>query len=164
VILAGSCAGLALLVAAGCGGGSKHEAKEQTVTTPLYTYQAPADWTATVAGRNSIVKNGPDTLVSVTVLPTLKVYRPKLFPRLIGELDEVTGELAGRLQGRLTAKATMLVAGGRVRQYRITHGDLVDQLTFVFRGKQEFLLTCRWQQKDGRPAACDRQTSSFRLR
>ena len=163
MILAGSCVGLVLL-AAGCGGSAKHEAKAQRVATPLYTYQAPSDWKSTVAGQNSIVKNGPDTLVSVTVLPTLKVYRPALFPRLIGELDGVTGQLAGRLQGQVTAKKTMLVAGRRVRQYQITHGDLVDELTFVFRGKQEFLLTCRWKQKDGRPAACDQETTSFRLR
>jgi hypothetical protein len=163
VILAGSCAGL-LLLAAGCGGGSSRQASAQTVTTPLYAFQAPGDWKATVAGPSSIVKSAPDTLVSVTVLPTLKAYRPALFPRVISELDRITGVFAGRLQGRVTARQTMLVAGGKVRRYQITHGDLVDQLTFVFRDKQEFLLTCRWKAKDGRPDACDQQTSSFRLR
>lgn len=157
-----------LLLGAGCGGGSGsgsgHEASGQTVTAPLYTFQAPSDWKATVSGPNAIVKKEPDTLVSATVLPTVKVYRPKLFPRLVGELDRVTGTFAERLQGRVTAKKTMLVAGGRVRQYQVTHDDIVDQLTFVFRGKQEFLLTCRWRTKDGRPDACDQQTSTFRLR
>lgn len=154
-----------LLLASGCGGSSSgHNGKGQTVTTPLYTYQAPGDWQATVAGRNAIVKNGPDTLVSVTLLPTLKPYRPALFPQLIGELDRITGVFAGRLQGRVTARQTILVAGGKVRQYEITHRDLVDRLTFVFRGKQEFLLTCRWKAKDGRPDACDQQTSTFRIR
>jgi hypothetical protein len=164
VILVGSCVGL-LLFAAGCGGGgSKQEAKGQTVTTSLYEFQAPADWKATVAGRNSIAKQSADTLASVTVLPTLKAYRPKLFPELVGELDRLTGELAGKLHGRVTGQQTTLVAGGRVRQYKITHGDLVDELTFVFRGKEEYLLTCRWHAKDGRPQACDRLTASFRFR
>lgn len=134
------------------------------MTTPLYVFQAPSDWKKTVSGRNAIARQDADTLASVTVLPTVKAYRPALFPRLIRELDRVTGELAGRLQGKVTGKQTMTVAGGRVRQYRIEHGDLVDELTFVFRGKEEYLLTCRWKSKDGRPDACDLLTAGFRLR
>ena len=134
------------------------------MTASLNSYQAPADWEATVSGRGSLVKSDPDTLVSVAVLPTVKAYRPKLFPQLIGELDRITGVFAGRLQGRVTERKTTFVAGSKVRQYRISHGDLVDQLTFVFRDKLEYLLTCRWKTKDGRPGACDLQTSTFRLR
>ncbi len=161
-------AGAVLVAVSGCGGGGGGGAVQEQDTAVVkadgYEFRAPADWSATVAGRNAIAKQDAVTLVAVTVLPTVKSYNPKLFARLVGELDRVTGTLAGRLEGRVTARRTTVVAGRRVRQYQIAHADLVDRLTFVFEGKTEYLLTCRWRKADGEPSACATLTSSFTLR
>jgi hypothetical protein len=160
------CAGLALLtLSAGCGGGgAEREPAGRLIAGKGFEFSAPSDWAPTVTSRAAVVKQDAVTLVSVTALPLVKPYRPRLFPRVVGELDRVARELAGRLQGRVTERRTIVVAGGRVRQYEITHGELVDRLTFVLRGKQEFLLTCRWRKQDAEPAACPQLASSFRFR
>jgi hypothetical protein len=134
------------------------------ITGNGFAFAAPSDWAPTVTPRAAVVKQDAVTLVSVTVLPLVKAYRPQLFPRVVGELDRVAKELAGRLQGSVTERRTIVVAGRRVRQYQLTHGELVDRLTFVLRGKREFLLTCRWRKQDAEPAACPQLASSFRLR
>jgi hypothetical protein len=82
---------------------------------------------------------------------------------VVVELDRVAETLAKRLHGSVTARQTTVVAGRRVRTYELTHDDLVDRLTFVLRGRDEFLLTCRWQTADGEPAACAELVTSFRL-
>jgi hypothetical protein len=155
-----------LAVAAGCGGGGSTEqrAGARLITGKGFEFSAPSDWAPALTATAAVVKRDAVTLVSVTVLPLVKPYRPQLFPRVVGELDRVAGELAGRLQGRVTERRTVIVAGRRVRQYQITHGEFADRLTFVLRDKQEFLLTCRWRKRDGEPAACLQLASSFRLR
>ena len=162
------CASLMLLaLAAGCGGGggsTEQGAGARLITGKGFEFNAPSDWAPALTARAAVVKRDGVTLVSVTVLPLVKPYRPQLFPRVVGELDRLAGELAGRLQGRVTERRTVIVAGRRVRQYEITHGEFADRLTFVLRGKQEFLLTCRWRKQDGEPAACPQLASSFRLR
>jgi len=162
------CATLAsVTLAAGCGGGgggSTGREPGRLITGRGFEFRAPSDWVATMAPRAAVVKRDAVTLVSVTVLPLVKPYRTQLFPRVVGELDRLAGELAGRLQGRVTERRTIIAAGERVRQYEIAHGEFVDRLTFVLRGKQEFLLTCRWRKQDGEPAACPQLASSFRFR
>lgn len=155
----------AVAFVAGCGGGGgRKESAGRLVTGAGFAFRAPSDWAPTVTPRAAVAKRDEVTLVSVTVLPLLKPYRPRLFPRVVGELDRVAGVLARRLRGRVTIRRTTVVAGGRVRQYQITHGGLVDRLTFVLRGKREFLLTCRWRRQDGEPAACAQLLSSFSFR
>jgi hypothetical protein len=151
---------------AGCGGGGGSSTKPggRLVAGPGFSFRTPSDWAATVTPRGAVVKRDEVTLVSVTVLPLLKPYRPRLFPRVAGELDRVAGDLAGKLHGRVTERRTTIVARGRVRQYQIEHGGLVDRLTFVLRGKREFLLTCRWRKQDGEPTACAQLGSSFSFR
>jgi hypothetical protein len=153
-------------VSAGCGGsgGGTQKGAGQLVTGVGFTFRTPADWTTTVRAREAMAKRDQSTLVSVTVLPLVKSYKPNLFPRVVGELDRVAGALASRLHGRVTARRTTVVAGGRVRAYELAHDDLVDRLTFVLRGREEFLLTCRWRSQDGEPAACAQLASSFKLR
>ena len=163
-MLYASLALLTLLAGCGGGGGAEPESSGRLITSGGYKFSAPSDWAATLTSRAAVVKQDEVTLVSVTVLPLVKRYRPQLFPRVVGELDRVARELAGRLQGRVTERRTIVAAGGRVRQYQITHGELVDRLTFVLRGKKEFLLTCRWRKQDGEPAACAQLASSFKLR
>lgn len=162
------CVSLTLLtLAAGCGGGggnAEQKAGARLITGKGFEFNAPSDWVPALTARAAVVKRDAVTLVSVTVLPLVKPYRPQLFPRVVGELDRVAGELAGRLQGRVTERRTVIVAGRRVRQYQITHGAFADRLTFVLRGKQEFLLICRWRKQDGEPAACSQLASSLRLR
>ena len=148
----------------GCGGGTKkQEAAGRLVVGHGFSYEAPSDWTVTVTVRAAVAKRDEVTLVSVTVLPLVRAYRAALFPRVVRELDGVAATLAGRLRGAITARRTVIV-GGRVRQYEIAHGELVDRLTFVLRGKREFQLTCRWHKLDGKPAACGRLEASFRIR
>ena len=161
------CASLVLsTLAAGCGGGGSTEATSggRLITGREFEFSAPSDWVPTLAPRSAVVKRDAVTLVSVTVLPLVKPYRPQLFPRVVGELDRLAGELAGRLQGSVTERRTVVVAGRRVRQYQIIHGEFVDRLTFVLRKRQEFLLTCRWRKTDGEPGACPQLASSFRFR
>ena len=152
---------------AGCGGEGGGAAKPtdtgRLVSGDGYTYRAPSDWNVTTAARATVAKRDEATLVSVTVLPLVRAYRPALFPRVIRELDRVASTLAGRLHGAVASRRTMVVSGRKVRQYEIDHGELADRLTFVLRGKREYLLTCRWRKQDGVPAACGRLASSFRL-
>ena len=155
----------ALLAGCGDGGGKKQQVPAGSlVTGPGFTYEAPSDWKATVSARAAEAKRDEVTLVSVTVLPLTREYRASLFPRVAPGLDEVADQVGRRLHGAVTARRTVIVAGGRVRQYEIAHGDLVDRLTFVLRGKLEFLLTCRWRKPNGEPAACGQLESSFRIR
>ncbi len=157
---------LAALVG-GCGGGgntTKPAEAGRLVSGDGFTYRAPSDWTVTIASHVTAAKHDQVTLVSVTVLPLVRAYRPALFPRVIGEVDRLADTLASRLHGSVASRRTIALAGGKVRQYEIDHGGLVDRLTFVFRGKREYLLTCRWRNRDGEPAACTRLVSSFSLR
>ena len=151
---------------AGCGGGGGTRSTESAslVSGASFSYRAPSGWAVTVTPREAVAKQDEVTLVSVTVLPLVKAYNPALFPRVVTELDRVAGTLAARLHGTVSARRTVQAAGGKVRQYEIDHGELADRLTFVLRGKREFLLTCRWRSKDGAPGACDQLVASFGFR
>jgi hypothetical protein len=129
-----------------------------------FTYRTPASWAVEVAPRSAVARRDGATLVSVTVLPLVHAYRVTLFPRVVVELDRVAATLAKRLHGAVTSRKTVGVAGRHVREYQIDHAHLVDRLTFVLRGKREFLLTCRWRAQDGPPTACDQLATSFSLR
>lgn len=155
------------LVAVGCGGGDGGTpgTSGQAVDGPGFTFRAPEDWTVKKTPTSAEASQDTETLVSVTVLPLLRPYRPALFPRLVKELDRVAAGLAKGLDGEVTASRTMTMpAGGKVRQYEITHGDLVDRITFVLRGKREYQLTCRWRKGDGAPDACAQLVASFSYR
>ncbi len=158
------------LLAAGCGGGGGEsttaaaDLSGQRVEGDGFSFQAPKDWTTKVAVTSAAASRDPDTLVSVTVLPLLKPYKPALFPRVVAELDRVAKALAAKLGGELTSSRSIEAGGGRARQYEIAHGDLVDRITFVLRAKREYELVCRWRKADGEPAACDQLVGSFSFR
>lgn len=164
--------GVALL-AAGCGGGGKHEtttrqAGGQQLSGEGFAFTAPGGWQVERAARAVTAKQGGGpTLVSVTVLDLRRAYRPELFPKVTVELDKVAGTLATKLRGELAARRTVAVAGGRVRQYEIAYErngkKLRDRLTFVLRGRREYFLLCRWEAGAGRPPACDQLVSTFRI-
>jgi hypothetical protein len=152
------------VLVAGCGGGGGSTTATfsgQRVEGDGFTFQAPKDWTAKVTATSAAASRDPDTLVSVTVLPLLKPYKPALFPRVVAELDRVAKELAAKLGGELTSSRSIEAGGRRAREYEIAHGDLVDRITFVLRAKREYELVCRWRKADVEPAACDQLAGSF---
>lgn len=157
-----------ILAAAGCGGGGGNTetsaASGQTVTGPGFSFQAPDDWTAKTAPTSAEARRDPSTVVSVTVLPLLKPYRIALFPRVAKELNRIASTYAANLKGSVASRQTVAVAGRKARQYEITHGDLVDEITFLLRGKRNFQLTCRWRSADGEPAACGQLAATFVFR
>jgi hypothetical protein len=160
-------AALALaLTAAGCGGGGATTAAQtsQTVRGSGFTFLAPEGWTTEVKPISSTARHDPTTLVSVAVLPLVKPYRLSLFPRVTKELDRVASTYAANLKGKRASQRTVDVAGRKAREYRVEHGDLVDLITFVLRGKRSFQLTCRWRSADGEPDACALLSSSFAFR
>jgi hypothetical protein len=165
-VLPAAVAVLALAVF-GCGGGGKTEtaaATGQTVSGPGFSFRAPGGWAPKVLPTSASAGKDASTLVSVTVLPLVKPYRPALFLRVAKELDRVAAEYASSLKGTVTSRRTVTVAGRKAREYRIEHADLVDRITFLLRGRRNFQLTCRWLKADGEPAACAELASSFAFR
>jgi hypothetical protein len=162
-------AALALLVGvAGCGGagGGKAEsnaASGQAVSGPGFSFQAPKDWSVK-ASPTSAEARQDTSIVSVTVLPLVKRYRLALFPRVVKELDRVASTYAANVKGSVTSRRTVDVAGRRAREYVITHGDLVDRITFLLRGKRSFQLTCRWRSGNAASDACDQLAATFVFR
>jgi hypothetical protein len=158
-----------LVVAAGCGGdgGGNTEstvAAGRSISGPGFAFQAPEGWTPKRLPTSAEARQDAATVVSVTVSPLVKPYRIALFPRAAKELDRVASAYAARLEGTVTNRRTILVAGRKARQYEIAHGDLVDRITFVLRGRKNFQLTCRWRGADGEPSACAQLVASFVFR
>lgn len=164
--LAGACA-LAVTTLAACGGsggGSKQPAA-QTIRGSHFVFQAPFSWH--VKRRGSQVGAAPKPiapeLVSVSIFPLLRAYRPALFKAVSLELDGDARQLATRLGGSIESSRTVVVAGIRSRQYvlRYTTGgnDFHQRITFVLRGKTEFQLLCRWTGNE--PSVCVQLTTSF---
>lgn len=154
---------------AGCGGGGSGTTESsagagQTVSGEGFSFRAPEGWTVKTLPTSAEARQDASTLVSVNVLPLVKPYRLALFPRVAKELDRVASAYATSLKGALTSRRTVDVAGRKARQYEITHGDLVDRITFLLRARRNYQLTCRWPSKDGEPAACGQLSASFAFR
>jgi hypothetical protein len=167
-VLAGG-AFLLALAGGGCGGGSGGTAETtaiggQAVNGTGFVFRAPEDWQKTVRATSASAQQKPSTLVSVVVLPLVKPYRIVLFPRAAEELDRVADTYAASLEGTVTSRRTVDVAGRQAREYRITHGGVIDLITFVLRGRRNFQLTCRWRASDGEPEACGQLAASFAFR
>jgi hypothetical protein len=157
-----------LVVAAGCGsGGGNTEstvAAGQSVSGPGFAFQAPEGWTTKLLPTSAEARQDAATVVSVTVSPLVRPYRIALFPRVAKELNRVASTYAASLKGKVTSRRTVSVAGRKARQYEIEHGDLVDRITFLLRGRKNFQLTCRWRNADGEPSACAQLAASFVFR
>jgi hypothetical protein len=156
-------------LAAGCGGGGGGSSESlgiygQGVAGPGFSFQAPEDWTVKTLPTSAEARQSASTVVSVNVLPLVKPYRFALFPRVAKELDRVAAAYAANLEGTVRSRRTVDVAGRKARQYEISHGDLVDRITFVLRKKRNYQLTCRWRAQDGEPAACAKLVASFVFR
>jgi hypothetical protein len=134
------------------------------VTGPDFSFSAPEGWTAKSLATSAEARQDASTVVSVTVLPLVKPYRLALFPAVVKELDRLASTYAANVKGTVKSRRTVEVAGRKARQYEIAHGDLVDRITFLLRGKRSYQLTCRWRSQDGEPAACSELAASFAFR
>jgi hypothetical protein len=155
---------------AGCGGGggggggggegTTTEAQGRRVSGPGFTFSAPESWQVSRQPRAVSIKPGGDepTLASVTALALRSKYRPALFAKVSKELDAVTSALARKLNGKVIARRNIVTSGIRARQYDLAYqrgGEgLIDRITFVLRGKNEYYALCRWRAEQGEPSAC----------
>jgi hypothetical protein len=166
LISAGACALVVVTLAAcGGGGGGSKAPSIQTIRGSHFVFQAPFSWH--VKRRGSQVGAAPKPiapeLVSVSVFPLLRAYRPALFTAVSRELDADARQLATRLGGSVESSQSVVVAGIRSRQYVLRYtssgSDFHQRITFVLRAKTEFQLLCRWTGSE--PAACAQLTTSF---
>jgi hypothetical protein len=163
-------AALVAVVLAGCGGGS--EAPTQTVRGERYSFAAPGDWRVERTSHSVSVtpRAGEVELLSVSVFRIARPLGEASWPQVVRELDRVARDYARRLPGRLTSRATARVSGRRARRYDFAYRrggtDVGQRLVFLFRGRREFQLLCRYPAppSEAVAAACDRLAASFRLR
>lgn len=171
--------GLALLLlslalaTAGCGGGSSGGEKPEAtkvVRGPGFTFSAPADREIARTDRAVTVQppaEGDDELESVTRYPLLKPFRPTLWPGVVTELDGVVNKLATGLGGTIESSEDVRATGRRARRYEIAYERdgtaLRQRITFVFRGREEFQLLCRYADAEVSPRACALLEETFRL-
>ena len=155
-------AAAALLVLAGCGGGATKPSL-QSVRGDGYRFAAPAGWQVTHAARMTSAANDQE-LVSVTIFTLGRPFRAPLWEKTVPELDRVASQLATQLGGRVTKLEGGVLAGRRSRSYDIafTRGGkaLVERIAFVFSGRREYQLLCRFAGDD---SACRDFRTSFRL-
>jgi len=98
----------------------------------------------------------------VTTFRLAKPYEPSLFDRARPEIERVAHQLAVQLKATTTER-TVKVAGEPALQFDLVHDDVVEQVTFVLRGRTEYQLYCR-RAKDGDSSACERLVKTFRPR
>jgi hypothetical protein len=151
---------------AGCGGAggggetTTTTAEGQRIVGPGFTFSAPDSWHVSRQPRAVTIKPGGDepTLASVTGLTLRSTYRPALYTKVSKELDAVTNALAGKLKGKVIARRNVVTSGIRARQYDLAYErdneGLIDRITFVLRGKDEYYVLCRWRADAGDPGAC----------
>jgi hypothetical protein len=149
---------------AGCGGGGG-TTPERVLRGLGYRFSAPADWAVVRSGREVRVSKGV-SLVSVTRYPLLRAYRPVLWDHVLPELDRAADGLAQQQKGTVGESRTVMISGRRARSYDIDYERdgkaLVERITFVLRGKTEYLLLCRYGE-GGETGACDRLLATFKL-
>jgi hypothetical protein len=158
---------VAAVALAGCGGEKEH-ASVQVVRGTGYRFEAPAGWTIVRSGRQVQAAEGGKSLalVAVSRFPLLRSAGPKLGAKVVKELDRLATGIAAQQHGSISSSETTEVAGVEARRYDIAYEArgkaLVERLVFVLRGKTEYLLLCRYEQR-GDTEPCDGLTRSFRL-
>jgi hypothetical protein len=152
-----------LLVVSGCGGSQAQ--KGYIVRGPGFTFQAPTKWAVSRKGSQVQAAQGTQ-LISVTRFPLLRSFRPALWGKVVPELDRAAATLAQQQQGKVSDPRTVTIAGREARRYDIDYAgegkQLVERIAFVFRGKSEYLLLCRYE-RGGATEACDGLLTSFKL-
>jgi hypothetical protein len=120
-----------------------------------------------VARKGAEVQAAQGTsLVSVTLFPLLRRFRPELWTKVIPELDRAAAAVARQQKGKVGDSRTITIAGQKARRYDIAYASegkqLVERIAFVLRGKSEYLLLCRYE-RGGDTEACDGLLTSFKL-
>jgi hypothetical protein len=155
---------LALLFAAGCGGGGS-DRPEQRVRGTGYVFSAPADWTVTRRAGEARAEQGL-ALVSVRRYPLVRAFRLELWSQVVPELDRAADQVAEQQNGAVTDRRTVRISGRDARRYDVAYEhmgeQLVERLGFVLRGKTEYLLLCRYE-RGGDTDACDLLLATFTL-
>jgi hypothetical protein len=164
---------LALLLAiAGCGGGSSDQEATATVAVrgPGFVFRAPADRELVRTERAVMVQppgEGGAELESVTRYPLIKAFRPTLWPGVVTELDGAVDKLAAGLSGTVESDENVRAGGRRARRYEVSYEregeQLRQRITFVFRGREEFQLLCRYPDAETPPPACTLMEQTFTL-
>jgi hypothetical protein len=158
----------AALLLSGCGGGGGGEQPAQIVRGTGYRFEAPAGWTVVRSGRQVQAAEGGKSLalVAVSRFPLLRKAKDELSPKVVRELDRVATGVAAQQHGSITVSETIEVAGRQARRYDIDYEArgkrLVERVVFVLRGKTEYFLLCRFEQRgDSKP--CDELLRTFTL-
>ncbi len=153
-----------VVLVAGCGG-SDGSAHERLVRGTGYSFAGPAGWRIARANRQLSLFHGV-SLVSVTRYRLRRGFSPALWQEALGELDRAADGIASQQNGSVGARRTVTISGLQARRYDVGYERdgkrLVERLGFVLRGKEEYLLLCRYE-RSGDTAACDRLFRSFRL-
>jgi len=149
-----------MLVLAGCGGGGA--GGWQTLSGDGFRFGAPPDWIGTQTSGGLAAAHGPIDRVQVQKFRLVKPYRSTLFAAAGRELDRVTAQVARQLHGHVTAGTTIEVAKMDARSYRVTYGKLVEEITYVLDGREEYELLCRRAASAG-DDVCSRFLRSFAL-
>jgi hypothetical protein len=158
----------AVIVLAGCGGGGKAESGSHVVRGTGYRFEAPADWTIVRSGRQVQAAEGGGSLalVAVSRFPLLHRAEQKLSQKAVKELDRLVTGLAAQQNGSIVSSENTEIAAREARRYEFEYESrgksLVERVAFVFRGKTEYFLLCRFEQK-GDTGPCDRLLESFTL-
>jgi hypothetical protein len=160
------------VILAGCGG-ARRDGGSKIVSGRGFELAVPSSW-AMKRTPNAVSASDGRELVSVTVFPLARPYRPSLQRAAGREVDRAAAELAVGLGGHVAASYTpadlcpRCPGAGHIpsdilgRTYEIRYGDLVQEVTFVLVGRREYQLTCR-RKPDGDAKPCERLRSSFRL-
>ena len=154
---------LTLLVLPGCGGSPAQ--KGHIVHGTGFTFAAPAEWTVSRKGSQVQAAQGTQ-LISVTLFPLLRAFRPTLWDKVVPELDRAAATIARQQQGTVSDSRTVTIAGLKARRYDVDYQgegkQLVERISFVLRRKSEYLLLCRYE-RGGATDACDGLLTSFKL-
>jgi len=132
-------------------GSAKHAPATRSVSGRGFSIDVPAAWRVSQS-RTGIVARGAGALVSVTVFPLRRPYRPSQFEAASAELDRVATKLAAQAGATVTERLTTTVADRRIRAYRYAR----TRVGFVLVDKREYELLCVGQSE-----ACALLFSSF---
>jgi hypothetical protein len=158
----------AALLLAGCGGGGGGEQPAQVVRGTGYRFEAPAGWSIVRSGRQVQAAEGGKSLalVSVSRFPLLRKAEEPLSPKVTKELDRLVTGLAAQQHGSIVSSENTQIAGREARRYEFEYEvrgkPLAERVSFVFRGKTEYFLLCRFD-RGGDTKPCDELLRTFTL-
>jgi hypothetical protein len=138
---------------------------ERSVHGTGYVFSAPAGWSLSRSPRQVQLTKG-FAVLSVTRFPLLRAYRAELWVRVLPELDRAAADIAKQQNGAVRNPLTLTIAGQRARRYDVAYErggrKLVERISFVLRGKTEYLLLCRYTS-GGDTTPCGRLLATFSL-